>query len=85
MNDYQPYDTEWFKKNDLPAPSLETHGTDEDIRDKLKPLKTWGWKLEGNQLSCQTDHGPLTQTIPSNYICLGTDDSGKPLLKKIEL
>lgn len=85
MNEYKPYDTEWFEKHKLPAPSLEVHGTDEDIRDKLKPLKTWGWKLSGNQLTAQTDHGPLTQTIPTGFICHGTDESGLPILKPVVL
>lgn len=83
--DYQPKDAKWFLENDLTPPQVSSHGTDEDIRANLKPLKTWGWKLEGNMLTCMTDHGPLSQTIPPNYICLGDDTNGKPILKKIEV
>lgn len=82
---YEHEDTEWFRKLQLAPPSVAPHGTDEDIRAQLKPLKTWGWTLAGNQLTAQTDHGPLTQTIPTGYVCHGTDDNGLPILKKIVL
>lgn len=83
--EYKPDNTDWFLKNNLAPPETTGHGTEEDIREKLKPLKTWGWKLEGNMLSCMTDMGPLTQSIPPNYICLGDDKDGKPILKAIEI
>jgi hypothetical protein len=82
---YEHEDTEWFRKLQLAPPSVAPHGTDEDIRAQLKPLKTWGWTLAGNQLTAQTDHGPLTQTIPTGFICMGTDEKGLPILEKIVL
>jgi hypothetical protein len=85
MPTYEHEDAEFYKKLQVAPPDVNPHGTDEDIRSQMKPLKTWGWKLEGNQLTAQTDHGPLTQTIPSNYICRGTDEKGLPLLEKIVL
>lgn len=85
MKDYKAPNTDWFLKNDLAPPEVTAHGTDDEIREKLKPLKTWGWKLEGNQLSCHTDMGVLCQTIPTDYVLAGEDADGKPLLRKIEL
>lgn len=80
---YQHEDAEWFRKMQVAPPSVFPHGTEEDIRSQLKPVKTWGWTLAGNQLSCMTDQGPLVQTIPNNYICKGTDEQGLPILEKI--
>lgn len=85
MPDYKVPDHDWYAKRQLKPPEAVTHGTDEDIRSNLKPLKTWGWKLSGNILSCETDMGPLSQTIPPDYILLGEDVNGKPKLKKVEV
>lgn len=82
---YEHEDAEFYRKLKVAPPSVTPHGTDEDIRDKLRPVKTWGWTLMGNQLTAQTDQGPLTQTIPTGYICKGTDDKGLPILEKIVL
>jgi hypothetical protein len=82
MTNYQPPNSDWFVKNNLPPPETLVHG---DIADKLKPLKTWNWRQQGNQLTADTDHGPLTQTIPTNVICTGTDKGGMPILEKIKL
>ena len=85
MSDYKAPDTDWYLKHDVAPPEVVSHGHDEEIREKLLPLKTWGWKLSGNQLTCMTNMGELSQTIPTDVILLGEDDNGKPLLKKIEL
>lgn len=85
MAQYKPYDADWFAKRQLKPPEAITHGTDEDIRSNLKKLKTWNWKLSGNELSCETDHGRLVQTIPPDYILTGEDAEGMPILKKIEV
>lgn len=85
MNDYKAPDTDWFLKRNLTPPSTTAHGTDESIRENLTPLKTWNWKLVGNQLECETNQGKLVQTIPTGYICLGDDDKGMPILKKIDI
>lgn len=82
---YQPPNSDWFAENDLPPPLTTSHGTDTDIRDSLKPLKTWNWRQQGNQLIADTDMGVLAQSVPSNVICLGTDQSGRPILRKIDL
>ena len=82
---YEHEDADFYRKLKVAPPSVAPHGTDEDIRSQLKPVKTWGWTLSGNQLTAQTDQGPLTQTIPTGYICKGTDDKGLPILEKIVL
>ena len=84
MSDYKAPGSEWFEKMELTPPVTTPHGTDGDIRENLKPLKTWGWKLEGNQLKCTTDMGELCQTIGTGYILTGEDDKGMPLLRRID-
>ena len=79
MPPYQPEDTEFIKSLDADAPKFSVHGTDQDIRDKLRTAKTWNWKLNGTELSCETELGPLVQQIPPNYICEGTGPDGKPV------
>lgn len=82
---YEPVDADFLRKLEIQPAKFSVHGTDEDIREKLKPLKTRNWRLEGNQLTCDTDMGPLTQTIKAGYICDGTDGKGLPLLRKISV
>lgn len=82
---YEPADADFLRKLEIEPAKFNVHGTDDDIREHLKPLKTRNWRLEGNQLSCDTDMGPLTQTIPMGYICKGTDTNGQPILQKIQV
>jgi len=85
MPPYQPEDTEFIKSLEADAPKFTVHGLPEDIRQRLRTAKTWNWKLNGTELSCETDLGPLVQQIPPNYVCHGTDAKGMPILKKINL
>ena len=75
----------WFDRHGKARPSHDPHGTEDDIRKNLKPLKTRNWRLEGNMLVADTDMGRLTQRIPPDYICLGDDEDGNPLLQKIKV
>lgn len=81
MPDYYHPDTDQMRKWNVPLPTAETHGTQDDIRANLKPLKAQSWRMEGNKLIGQTDMGELVQSIPTDYICLGIDNRGLPILK----
>ncbi len=83
MPPYKPQGTDWFLENKLTPPTTVAHGTDDSIRENLKSVNPRNWRVEGNQLIADTDWGELVQTIPTNYICEGTDDQGKPILTKI--
>lgn len=76
---------QWYDRMGKARPSSEAHGTVEDIRKNLKRLKTENWRVEGNMLKADTDMGPLTQRIPPDYICKGTDSEGLPILVKLSL
>lgn len=75
----------WFDRMGKQRPTSDAHGTPEEIRANLRRVQTTNWKLEGNVLTADTDQGPLVQTIPTNYICKGTDDDGLPILVKLSV
>lgn len=74
---------EWFDRMGKPRPTSDIHGTDDDVRSKLKMLECRNWRLEGNLLKCDTNMGPLVQSIPTSYICRGTGPDGLPILEKL--
>lgn len=64
-------------------PSHDEHGTEEEIRSNLVATEAHSWRLEGNELVAETNHGILRQRIPPDRILTGTDKNGLPILKKI--
>lgn len=68
-------------------PSHEEHGVvdtwENPLSDNLKSGNARNWRMEGNHLKADTDFGPLDQVISTDYICLGTDEKGLPILKKV--
>lgn len=74
-----------FEKLGIEVPSTAAHGTEEDIRANLRPVTMTNWRLEGNSLKCDTEHGELSQTIPTDYILTGIGEDGLPILTKIVL
>lgn len=86
VNRYYHPDTDSFRKMGLEAPQAQAHGTEEYIESRMEPLKVTKWELNGNNLIGTTAEGVrMCQQIPTDYLLEGTDDQGKPLLKKIEL
>lgn len=86
MKKYYHPDTDSLRKLGVIPPVAVTHGTEEDLDAKRTPLKVVDWKLQGNTLIGVTADGiKMAQQIPTDYICLGMDDNGKPILKKIDL
>lgn len=83
MSRYYHPDHDFWAKRKLPVPSVEMHGTEEDISAHMTKLKPTMWKLEGNKLIGETEMGQLVNFIPSNYILLGTGEDGLPILKEI--
>lgn len=74
----------WFDRNAVAQPAHLNHGVNtEDISKLLIPLAARNWRMQGNKLIADTDMGKLVQTIPTNYICKGTDEKGLPILEKV--
>lgn len=83
MPNYYHPDTDMFRKLDVPLPTAEQHGTDEDVAKNLQPMKPYKWELNGNELIGIAENGRFAQKIPTSYICTGMDSKGLPILKKI--
>lgn len=70
-------------------PTHEEHGLKDSwenpISEQLHKGNARNWRMEGNKLLCDTDFGPMVQNISTDYICLGTDEKGLPILKKVVL
>lgn len=79
----------WFDKVKKSRPSHEEHGVadtfENPLSEQLIDGKPRNWRMEGNELICDTDFGPLRQRIPTDYICKGTDKKGLPILVKVVL
>lgn len=75
---------DYFRKNNLPIPEVFSHGTEEDIRAKLKPLKLSNWRMEGpGCLVADSEVGKVVNHINPSFICTGTDTEGLPVLTRI--
>lgn len=89
MNLPDEKELKWFDEVKKARPSHEEHGVVDTWEDPLSSRLISGnprnWHLEGNELTCDTDFGPLRQRIPTDYICHGTDEKGLPILKRVVL
>ncbi len=78
-------DFDWYQRQKLVAPERVPHPSEEDIARNLVPSKVQRWYMEGNMLIGETASGKFGQPIPTNMICKGTTEDGKPILEKISL
>lgn len=80
-------DLNFYDQHKVARPSHDEHGIQDTfehpLKEQLVPGNARNWRMEGNELLCDTDFGPMRQRIPTDYICLGTDGAGLPILKKI--
>lgn len=68
-------------------PSHDEHGEDSwqhPMGERLTQAKCWNWRMEGNQLYCDTDFGPMRQTILTSHILVG-EKNGQPLFREIKV
>lgn len=76
----------WYDKHSKARPTHIAHGvTSENINEHMQELRPSKWRLEGNKLIGETVMGPLVQTIPTNVILKGVDNSGLPIFAEVEL
>lgn len=81
-NYYHPQHDFYAKRNIAP-PEAVPHGTEEDLEKRFEKLLPHSWRLEGNKLIGETSQGPLINFIPTDYILVGVDEDGLPILEKI--
>jgi hypothetical protein len=73
-----------FEKLGIEPPSIVSHGvTADEIERNMVRAEMTNWRLDGNQLLCDTQFGPMSQTINPSYILKGTDADGMPILVKV--
>lgn len=70
-----------YERWGVEPPAHEEHG--EFDASMLIPFKATRWWIEGNILYGEGNHGVISNAIPTNYICKGTDEQGLPILVKI--
>ena len=77
----------WYDRVGVERPSHESHTVvdtpENPLSEQLIQFKPTSWHLKGNVLYAETDHGPVVQTIPTDYICKGMDERGLPILVKL--
>lgn len=71
-----------FDRWGVERPSHDEHGT---LLEELVPFKATKWWVEGNTLFAEGNHGVIANRIPNDYICTGMDDTGLPILEKIDI
>lgn len=74
---------EMYRRWGAEPPSHDEHGTIEEIREKMVKAEATAWVQHGNELIAMTNHGPVTQLIPTDYIMTGVDKKGLPTFKKV--
>lgn len=75
---YEPKPLDYAKLG-VEAPSVDVHAEPELIKPR------GDWKQRGNHIYREADGLNYGSRIPPNYILVGTDDKGMPLLEKIKL
>jgi hypothetical protein len=77
----------WFDRMNVKRPAhflSDLEDTKENpLHKQLTRLRCSNWRIEGNVLKCDTPEGPLSQTVNTDVICLGTDDNGLPILREV--
>lgn len=76
-----------YERWKVAPPSHEEHGVvdtwENPLGERLLAGNCRNWHLSGNLLSCDTDFGPMAQRIPPDFILMGEDEKGLPILKKV--
>lgn len=76
---------ELYQELGLTPPESIRHLTEDELREKLKIDAHHSWKQQGTNLYCDCEIGHHATQLPTDYILIGTDDSGQPVLRKITL
>ena len=75
----------FYRKHGKEPPKHFEHGTEDDIKKNMVALRPNAWRMEGNKLIAETEHGTHVQTVPTDVILVGTGDDGLPIFKKVVL
>lgn len=74
-----------YEELGVDSPTSEVHGTEADIESAIRSIKNkHEWRQEGARLycvSCPWAHATEQRFL--NYILMGTDNNGLPILRKL--
>lgn len=80
----QPKDpNRFYTKNGVEPPEHIAHLSGEEIAELLKDVKHGKWTQQGNMIRCGNCPMPHASPIPVDYLLMGTDDNGNPILQKL--
>lgn len=68
-----------YEAEGVTPPTVDFH--QEGIPMNVRP----NWKQKGNFIYREGEELQTASKIPTSHLLIGTDDKGKPILKKIEL
>ena len=73
-----------YDKLGVTPPSVEEHGTEEDIAAQLGKKQIHNWRQEGARLYCiACPFGHSTEPRFVNQLLQGTDKNGLPILRQL--
>jgi hypothetical protein len=87
----QPFDPDnWFDRNGVERPKHDPHLTEEELAKTFERLRKetvhGDWLQDGNRLVCRKCNPQhASEPIPTEYLLMGTDSKGLPILKKIDI
>lgn len=77
----------WFDRHKVDRPKSFSHDVkdtpEHPLSEQIPRLKLSNWRIQGNMLIADTEHGEFAQRISPEFICMGTDEAGLPILKKV--
>lgn len=74
-----------YQELGLEPPEHIKHLTEDELREKLKVVSNHKWSQQGTTLRCTCELGTHATQIPPTHILTGTDESGRPVLKRVEV
>lgn len=80
-----PEEIKNFQDWGQPLPTRDAHVTEDEVQSELgKKVQPTNWRMQGNKLMADVPGGVMVQYLPTDYILKGTDETGLPILVKIE-
>lgn len=77
----------WYERHGVKPPEHIPHFSDEDLAKRMDEIRTGtkhgDWRQEGSKITCYRCPYNHSDSIPVDYLLMGTDKNGLPILKKI--
>lgn len=74
-----------YEELGLEPPENIKHLTEDELRERIKIPSNHKWRQQGTLLHCTCELGAHSTQIPTSHILMSTDESGMPVLKRVEV